>query len=146
MPDDDDFTINDPQHVFDDTGAMSDGEITAGDSGVLVAQPADPNLLKITRDGDSLTIGFTCGDIPDEVCIAGYRDQVLHALDEHPDCGRLTFDVTQIKMLPSGMLGLLATVKKRGREVDILNPSKDIQEVLRVTRLNTLFKIRHAKS
>ena len=93
-----------------------------------------------------MTIGFNRADIPDEVCIAGYRDQVLRTLDEHPDCRRLTFDVTQIKMLPSGMLGLLATVKKRGREVEILNPSKDVHEALRVTRLITLFTIRHAKS
>jgi anti-sigma B factor antagonist len=146
MPDDDDFTINDQQHVFDETPSTFDDEITAGDSGVLVTQPADPNLLRITRDGGTLTVGFARADIPDEVSIASYRDQVLHTLDEHPDCRRLTFDVTQIRMLPSGMLGLLATVKKRGREVEILNPSKDVQEALRVTRLITLFKVRHAKS
>lgn len=144
MPDDDDFTINDPQNVLDETPSMSNADIAAGDSGVLVTQPADPNLLRITREGSILTIGFNRADVPDEVSIASYRNQVLHSLDEYPDCRRLTFDVTQIKMLPSGMLGLLASVKKRGREVEILNPSKDIQEALRVTRLNTLFKIRHA--
>jgi hypothetical protein len=146
MPDDDDFTINDADQNLDEMHSMSEADIAAGDSGVLVTQPPDPNLLRITRDGSTLTVGFSRTDIPDEVCIAGYRDQVVHALDEHPDCRRLTFDVTQIRMLPSGMLGLLATVKKRGREVEILNPSKDVQEALRVTRLITLFKVRHAKS
>jgi hypothetical protein len=146
MPDDDDFTVNDPDQNLDEMHSMTEADIAAGDSGVLVTQPPDPNLLRITRDGSTLTVGFSRTDIPDEVCIASYRDQVVHALDEHPDCRRLTFDVTQIRMLPSGMLGLLATVKKRGREVEILNPSKDVQEALRVTRLITLFKIRHAKS
>jgi hypothetical protein len=143
MPDEDDFTINEPQDVLDDTFPMADSDITAGDSGVLVTRQSDPNLLRITRDGSSLKIGFNRDDIPDEVCIAGYRGQILQTLDEHPECGRLTFDVRKIKMLPSGMLGLLASVKKRGREVEILNPSKEILEALRVTRLITLFTVRH---
>ena len=142
MPDDDeDFTINDPQHVLEE--APGETAIPSGDSGVLVTQPADPNLLRIDRHGDAIVIGFNRVDIPDEVCIAGYRDQLFEVLDRNPDCKALTFDVTGIKLLPSGMLGLLASLKKRVGDIEILNPSRDVHEVLRVTRLTTLFKIRN---
>jgi anti-sigma B factor antagonist len=142
MPDDEDFTINDPQHVLDGTNAAGEDDVPSGDSGVLVSQPTDPNLLKITRDGTSITIGFNRLDVPDEVCIAGYRQQVFDLLERNPDCTLLTFDVTGIHLLPSGMLGLLASLKKRVGNIEILNPARDVREALRVTRLNTLFKIR----
>jgi anti-sigma B factor antagonist len=142
MPDDEDFTINDPQHVLDGTNAAGEDEIPSGDSGVLVAQPTDPNLLKITKDGTTLTIGFNRVDVPDEVCIAGYRQQVFDLLENNPDCKVLTFDVTGIHLLPSGMLGLLASLKKRVGNIEVLNPARDVREALRVTRLNTLFTIR----
>jgi hypothetical protein len=142
MPDDDeDFTINDPQHVLEE--APGETEIPTGDSGVLATQPTDPNLLRIDRNGDAIVIGFNRVDIPDEVCIAGYREQLFQLLDRNPDCKALTFDVTGIKLLPSGMLGLLASLKKRVGNIEVLNPSRDVYEALRVTRLTTLLKIRN---
>src|SRR5579871_6332201 len=142
MPDndDEDFTIQDPQHVLDSTPMPGDLAVPEGDSGILEKGPADPNLLNISRHGSSIVIGFNGVDVPDEVCIAGYRTQVTELLDQHPDCKVLTFDVTGVKLLPSGMLGLLASLKKRVEQIEVLNPSIDIQEALRVTRLNTLLK------
>jgi hypothetical protein len=144
MPDDEDFTVNDPQNVLEGTPATGDTPIPDGDSGVLLIQPSDPSLLRITCHGPSITIGFSRVDIPDEVCIAGYRDQIFHLLNQHPECKSLTFDVTGIKLMPSGMLGLLASLKKRVGDIEVLNPARDVREALRVTRLNTLFKIRDA--
>jgi len=144
MPDDEDFTINDPQHVLDGSPESGDTAVPDGDSGVLATQPSDPHLLKISCHGPSITIGFNRVDLPDEVCIASYREQVFQLLDKHPECQSLTFDVTGIKMMPSGMLGLLASLKKRVNDIEVLNPSRDVREALRVTRLNTLFKVRDA--
>ena len=142
MPDDDeDFTINDPQHVLEESAGET--EIPTGDSGVLVSQPTDPNLLRITQSGSSIVIGFNRVDIPDEVCIAGYREQLFQLLEGNAECQRLTFDVSGIKLLPSGMLGLLASLKKRVGNIEVLNPSRDVLEALRVTRLTTLFTIRN---
>lgn len=141
MADDEDFTIQDPQHVLEGPLKGGDG-VPQGDSDIMTLPPPDPNLLKITRDGDSLVIGFNRTDVPDEVCIAGYREQLMKLLETHIDCKVITFDVTGVKMLPSGMLGLLASLKKRIRDIEVLNPSKDVAEALRVTKLNTLLKIR----
>ena len=133
MPDDDDFVLGDPEPPTG--GSLED------DSGVLVAGSVDPTLLTFARDGSRVIVGFNSKDVPDEVCVAGYRDQLLNIVRES-GCQVLTFDLTGIKILPSGMLGLLVTMRNRGQVVELLNPSVDIQEVLRVTRLLTLFNIR----
>lgn len=133
MPDEDDFVLGEPEPLTN--GALED------DSDVLVAGSLDPNLLTFVRDGSRVIVGFNSKDVPDEVCVAGYRDQLLKVVQESA-CKVLTFDLTGIKILPSGMLGLLVTLRNRGQAVELLNPSVDIQEVLRVTRLLTLFSIR----
>jgi hypothetical protein len=141
MPDDD-FVINDPEDM--PGGVHGEAEIPSGDSGVLVKEPADPNLLRISHHGDSIIVGFNRVDVPDEVCIAGYREQLSQLLDQYPDCKSLTFDVTGIKLLPSGMLGVLASLKKRVASVEVLNPARDVLEALRATRLTSLLKIRNS--
>ena len=51
------------------------------------------------------------------------------------------FDLTGVRLVPSGLLGLLASLKKLGIEVHLYNPSNDVREVLEITRLDKLFKI-----
>jgi len=133
MPDEDDFVLGEPEPTAD--GDLED------DSGVLVKVPHDPNLLTFVRDGSRVIVGFNSKDVPDEVCVAGYREQLLKIVQES-GCSTLTFDLTGIRIIPSGMLGLLVTMKNRGQAIEILNPSAEIQEVLRVTRLLSLFTIR----
>ncbi len=133
MPDEDDFVLGEPEPPQD--GGLKD------DSGVLVKGALDPNLLTFVTDGSRVIVGFNSKDVPDEVCVAGYRDQLFKIVQES-GCNTLTFDLTGIRIIPSGMLGLLVTMKNRGQAIEILNPSADIQEVLRVTRLLTLFTIR----
>lgn len=133
MPDEDDFVLGEPEPPRE--GALED------DSGILAIGAHDPNLLTFVRDGSRVIVGFTSKDVPDEVSVAGYRDQLFKIVQES-GCNTLTFDLTGIRIIPSGMLGLLVTMKNRGQTIEILNPSADIQEVLRVTRLLTLFTIR----
>lgn len=132
--DDDDFVLGGPED-----GAP--GNLAESDSGVLVSGAADPNLLSLVRDGDRAIVSFNSTDVPDEVCVAVYRTQLLKFVQES-DCNVLAFDLTGIKILPSGMLGLLVTLKKRGLEIELLNPVVDIVEVLRITKLNSLFTVK----
>lgn len=141
MPDEDDFEIHDPEHVFEKHLTTSGIDVPDGDSGVLTKQPVDPGLLQSTCDGNILTIQFHAIEVPDELCIAGYRDQVFQLLQQHPDCTVIRFDLTGIRLVPSGLLGLLASVQQRGYSVEIVNPSGDVQAVLRTTKLDSLLKI-----
>jgi hypothetical protein len=132
MPDEDDFVLGESEGSEE---ASSDE-----DSGILTDSGADPTLLTFVLDGRRAVVGFNSQSVPDEVCIAAYRNQLLKYIQDH-DCQALAFDLSGIKLVPSGMLGLLVSLKKRGLEVELLNPAADIVDVLRITRLATMFKI-----
>jgi hypothetical protein len=132
-------------HVTNDDFADTDLnlDVSGIDSAILKSHPVDPTLLSITRDGSTTTVRFHADYLPDEICLAGYREQVFQLLED-PECRTLRFDLTGIKLLPSGMLGMMAGVKKRGYEVELLNPSLDVRDVLKVTRMDTVFTIRES--
>ena len=94
----------------------------------------DPGVLQVYQTGPLTVVGFAGKDVPDEVCIAGYRDQMNKLIEEHEresDGGRSERRETG----PSGMLGLLTTIRKKVERVELYNPSDDVREVLRITNL-----------
>ena len=146
MPDDLDLGTDDSDCIFDDPSTVDGAKVPDGDSGLLITKSVDPSLLKISREGSSLAIGFNEIEVTNELNIADYRDQVFSLLSEDKECSKLTFDVSNLKYLPSGMLGLLASVKKKVPTVEVLNPSADILESLRVTNLDTVVTTRNSNS
>ena len=118
-----------------------DHESAIGDSALKMSDLKDPNVLKIYQTGELTVVGFGGQDVPDEVCIAAYRDQLFHLIEEHK-CKILAFDLTGVTLVPSGMLGVLTSLRSRVERVELYNPSVDVREVLRLTRLETLFDIK----
>jgi len=94
----------------------------------------------IVKNGCCTIIKFSNIEVPDEVCIAMYRDQIYELLKD-PTCEMLRFDLTGVHFLPSGMLGLLTSVKKRGINVEVTNACQSIRDSLGVTRLDTLITV-----
>jgi anti-sigma B factor antagonist len=45
--------------------------------------------------------------------------------------------------VPSGMLGMLASLGRLGVEVFVFNPSEEIREVLEITRLDSVLQVRN---
>jgi anti-sigma B factor antagonist len=122
-----------------------DFDISDSDSGILSTQAANPGLLRITHDGSKMKIGFPGSELLDEFCLSNYRDQIFQSLQELT-CDTLQFDLTNLILIPSGMLGLMASVKKRGYNVELVNPSDAIREVLSVTRMDSVFTICESSS
>lgn len=118
-----------------------DGLAGASDSSVSLGDGKDPNVLKIYQTGELTVVGFGGQDVPDEVCIAGYRDQLNKLIDQH-QCKVLAFDLSGVRLVPSGMLGVLTTLRKRVERLEIYNASENIQEVLKLTNLVKLFDLR----
>jgi hypothetical protein len=121
----------------------SEAEASDEDSGILADAGTDPTLLTFVQDGQRAIVGFNSKSVPDEVCVAAYRNQLIKYVQDH-DCKELAFELAGIKILPSGMLGLLVSLKKRGLEIELLNPAVDIVDVLRITRLLQMFKVQNA--
>jgi hypothetical protein len=131
MPDDDDFVIGDSE--------SNDAGTSEEDSGIGSDTITDPTLLTFVQDGQRAIVGFNSTAVPDEICVAAYRNQLMAYCQDH-DCTSMAFNLIGVKILPSGMLGLLVSLKKKGLNIELLNPSPDIVEVLRITKLSTLFK------
>lgn len=102
--------------------------------------PIHHDILRVYETGPLTVVGFGGGEIIDQIDIGECRDEIMELLTLH-DCKVLAFDLTGVRYVPSGMLGLLASLKRMGIEVHLYNPSHDVREVMEITRLDELFKI-----
>jgi anti-anti-sigma factor len=102
--------------------------------------PTNSNALQVYQTGPTTVIGFGGGDVLDDLNVAAFREQIFGILERN-DCKLLGVDLTGVKLVPSGLLGLLTSIRRRGIEVHIYNPSADVREVLRVTNLERLMPI-----
>ena len=118
-----------------------DTDTNAGDSALKLDQLKDPNVLKVYQTGALTVVGLGGRDVPDEVCIAMYREQLFKLVDEF-QCKVLAFDLTGVTLVPSGMLGVMTSLRTKVERVELYNPSEDVREVLRMTRLEQLFDIK----
>jgi anti-anti-sigma regulatory factor len=53
----------------------------------------------------------------------------------------LAFDLAGVRLIPSGMLGMLASIRRQNVAVEIYNPSKDVLEVLEITGLTKIMPV-----
>lgn len=123
------------------TDSIHDESPSPDSSYKLGALPNDPSVLKVYQTGELTVVGFGGQDVPDEVCIAAYRTQLFDLIAQY-NCKVLAFDLTGVQLIPSGMLGVLSSIRQRVDRVELYNPSPDVRDVLRITKLDQLFDIR----
>jgi anti-sigma B factor antagonist len=98
------------------------------------------SVLEVYKTGPVTVVGFGGRDVFDDANVAVCRDQMLALIDEHK-CTQMHVDLTGVRLVPSGLLGLLATIRRKDIEVHLYNPSPDVREVLAVTNLNQLMPV-----
>ena len=64
----------------------------------------------------------------------------MKLIQQHQD-EFLALDLTHVRLIPSGLLGLLASIRNLGVEVRLDNPSSDILDVLEITKLDQILQI-----
>ncbi len=96
--------------------------------------------LEIYKSGDVTVIGFGGREVLDQINISACREQIA-ALVKQDNVKTLAFELTGVQLIPSGMLGLMASMRDLGVTVQLFNPSDDVREVLEITKLNQLFEI-----
>lgn len=105
----------------------------------------DDGVLKVYSIGETTVLGFGGEDVPSEFNGAHYRAAITDLLKSN-NCTTVAFDVGGVRLIPSGILGLLISLKKiegLSPTVQLFNPSSDIEEVLRITKLNTMIEVHH---
>jgi anti-anti-sigma factor len=110
----------------------------AVERGVFV--PISHEVLRVYEAGPLTVVGFGGAEIPEQIDLTECREEIVSLVKQH-DCRVLAFDLTGVKHVPSGMLGLFASLRRLGIEIQLFNPSADVREVLEITRLSRLFKI-----
>lgn len=98
------------------------------------------NNLYVYEAGQLTVVGFGRHDVLDHVNVPQCRDELAQLIRDHK-CEVLAFDLTGVKLIPSGMLGLLASLHKLGVKVMLFNPSEDMKEVLQITHLDQFLEI-----
>ena len=96
--------------------------------------------LEIVQNGERTVVGFGGRELLDQVNLAACRDQITELVKRN-QTKTLAFDLTGVRLMPSGMLGLLASLRNTVGKIQILNPSKDVREALEVTKLNQIFEV-----
>ena len=95
----------------------------------------------IFKRGKLTIIGFEAKHLDNCNEVADCRDRLLEIADSHA-CEILVVDLMDVGIISSWVLGVLAAVQKRGIEVHLYHPSKEIRGVLDATRLHELMKVR----
>lgn len=98
--------------------------------------------FEVYQTGELTVLGFGGREILDQIDLTLCQYQVI-ALVEQNRCKTLAFDLAGLRLIPSGMLGLLASLRRLNVEVHLYNPSPDIAEVLQVTRLNEVMPVHY---
>lgn len=92
-------------------------------------------ILQVYHSGPLCVAGFGGKDILDTFSVKDIRDELLELVKDN-QCETLALDLTGVKLIPSGMLGLLASMRDLNIDIHLYNPSEDIREVLEITKLN----------
>lgn len=96
--------------------------------------------LRILEPGQRTVVGFGGADLPPEHVLGQYLAEI-NELIETSGCRELCFDLTGVSSIPSGFLGLMASVMKKRVAVSIKNPSREVREVLTLTNFERLVKV-----
>ena len=101
-----------------------------------------PQELHVYQAGELTVVGFGGRDLLDQVNIASCREEIKTLIGQY-GTKTLAIDLSGVLLIPSGMLGLLNSIRELGVEVQIYNPSADVREVLEITKLDEIFKIQN---
>lgn len=96
--------------------------------------------LEVSQNGDVTIVGFGGREILDQINIASCREQISALVKQHQS-KTLAFNMAGVRLIPSGMLGLLASLRDTVDKIQILNPSDDVREALEITKLNQIFEV-----
>lgn len=103
----------------------------------------EDGLLRVYSAGTVTVLGFGGNDVPSEFNAAHYRAAITDLLRLY-NSGIVAFDLTGVRLVPSGMLGLLVSLTRIAGlplRVQVFNPSDDVREVLSITKLNRMIEV-----
>lgn len=96
--------------------------------------------IEVYQAGELTVLGFGGHAVLDHIDLSECRTEIAGIVQEN-HCTNLAFDLTGVRLMPSGMLGLLASLRQLGVDVHLYNPSQDIRDVLEITHLDKMMHV-----
>ncbi|HET6324399.1 MAG TPA: anti-sigma factor antagonist [Planctomycetaceae bacterium] len=106
--------------------------------------PRRQSYLNVYQTGKLTVVSFVSAEHLDQIVVSECRAEIADLIKMY-SCEVLAFDLTSVKLVPSGMLGMLASLGRLGVQVLVFNPSDEIREVLEITRLDSLLQVQHVE-
>lgn len=101
--------------------------------------PIRHEILRVYETDPAVVIGFgTAALAPSQ--IEECREEIAELLRLH-NGKALAIDLSDVQYIPSVILGMLASLTRLGTEVHLYNVSPEVREVLKVTRIGSLFRV-----
>ncbi|MCA9075501.1 MAG: STAS domain-containing protein [Planctomycetaceae bacterium] len=97
--------------------------------------------LQLYEAGKTTVVGFGGEEILDDINIADCRDELLALVKEH-NAEVVAFDLRGVRLIPSGMLGLMASLRNLDLKIQVFNPSPEVREVFAITSFDQIMEIR----
>uniref|UniRef100_A0A7C2PHC8 Anti-sigma factor antagonist n=1 Tax=Schlesneria paludicola TaxID=360056 RepID=A0A7C2PHC8_9PLAN len=97
-------------------------------------------VLEVYETGELTVVGFGGREILDFISVAECRDELQELIREQ-QCRTLAIDLTGVKIVPSGLLGLMASVHHSGVEVHLYNACDAVREVIEITNLDRVLHL-----
>jgi len=91
--------------------------------------------LQVQESGRRTVVGFGGCELPPDYILSRYLPQIISLIDEH-DCQEFAFNLAGVSAVPSGFLGVVASILNKGVRVSVRNSSREVREVLVLTNLD----------
>lgn len=94
------------------------------------------DTIDVYRSGPLTVVGFGNRNALD-ISVVACQNELAQVLRDS-NCHTLAVDLTNVRLVASGMLGVFASIQRRGVRVLLFNPSPDLLDVLEITKLDRL--------
>ncbi|MBW3539627.1 MAG: STAS domain-containing protein [Planctomycetes bacterium] len=105
--------------------------------------PENSPGFEIAQSGSRISFEFTEKRLPGPTVIAELQKHLQTLVARH-DAKTLSLKAGNLQMIPSQLLGFLVEFKRRGLEVELINPSEIVLETLRAVDLEKYFTVKRA--
>ena len=96
--------------------------------------------LEVVRNGERTIVSFGGRELLDQVNLLACRDQITELIQRN-QTKTLAIDLSGVRLIPSGVLGLLASLRDTVERIQILNPRDNVREALEIMKLNRIFEV-----
>jgi len=102
----------------------------------------DSQYFHVFKRGTLTVIGFEAHQLADDAqSLHKCQDKLLDVIERNR-CQILAVDLLDVGLVSSWILAVLTAAHRKGIEVHLYHPSRDVKDVLEVTHLNQLLKVR----